>query len=204
MELLTAARGVLSNPAIYELWSRLVGGDRGRATLVHEYVRPVPGARVLDVGCGPGDLVRHLGDVRYVGIDASDAYIERARRLFGGRAEFRVGDATRLDDDLRGFDLVLAFGLVHHLDDEQARAFWGQAAQALAPEGRAIAVDPALSPGQPKLARLLISADRGGRVRPPAEYGYLAKQAFTNVDVTVRSDLLRVPYTHCIVEACAG
>ena len=204
MELLTAARGVLSNPAIYELWSRLVGGDRSRGTLVREHVRPVPGARVLDVGCGPGDLVRYLGDVRYVGIDASGPYVERAQRLFGRRAEFRVGDATRLDDDLRGFDLVLAFGLVHHLDDEQARAFWGQAAQALAPEGRVVAVDPALSPGQPKLARLLISADRGGRVRPPAEYGYLAKQAFTNVDVTVRSDLLRVPYTHCIVEACAG
>ena len=201
MELLTAARGVLSNPAIYELWSRLVGGDRSRGTLVREHVRPVPGARVLDVGCGPGDLVRHLGDVRYVGIDASDAYIERARRLFGGRAEFRVGDATRLDDDLRGFDLVLAFGLVHHLDDEQARAFWRGAAQALAPGGRAVAVDPALSPGQSRLARLVISADRGRCVRAPEAYARLAEGSFASVKTAVRVDLLRIPYTHCVIEA---
>jgi SAM-dependent methyltransferase len=199
----TGARGVLSNPAIYELWSRLVGSDRGRAILVRDHVRPTPGARVLDVGCGPGDLVRYLGNVRYVGIDASSAYIERARRLFGRRAEFRIGDATRLDDDLRGFDLVLAFGLVHHLDDEQARTFWREATQALVPGGLAVAVDPTLSPGQPKLARLVISADRGERVRAPDGYAHLAESAFASVRVTVREDLLRIPYTHCVIEAAS-
>jgi hypothetical protein len=44
--------------------------------------------------------------MRYVGVDVSDRYIARARDAFGDRAEFRVGDATRLDDDLRHFDLV--------------------------------------------------------------------------------------------------
>jgi SAM-dependent methyltransferase len=202
VETRSGLRSVLSNPAMYELWSRLVGGDRSRATLVREHVRPTPGARVLDLGCGPGDLVRFLGDVRYIGIDASEAYVERGRRLFGERAEFRVGDATQLDDDfLRGFDLVLGFGLVHHLDDDAARAFWREAAQALRPSGRAVAVDPTLTPRQPKLARLALSADRGQRVRTPKEYAQLAETAFPSVLTTVRSDLLRIPYTHCVIEA---
>jgi SAM-dependent methyltransferase len=194
-------RSVLARPSVYELWSRLVGGERSRAALVREYVRPFAGERVLDLGCGPGDLVRHLGDVRYVGVDVSEAYIERAMRLYGDRAEFRVGDATRLDDDLRGFDLVLAFGVVHHLDDEGARAFWSGAAEALTPEGRAVGVDPTFATGQPRLARLVISADRGQRVRSPEEYVCLARRSFRQVRSAVRSDLLRIPYTHCVIDA---
>lgn len=186
---------------MYELWSRLVGADRSRAALVREHVRPFAGARVLDLGCGPGELVRYLGDVRYVGVDVSPPYIERARRLYGDRAEFRVGDATRLDDDLHDFDLVLAFGVVHHLDDDLARDFWRGAAAALAPGGRAVGVDPTLAAGQPRLARLVISADRGDRVRSPDAYKRLIASAFGDVRMTVRSDLLRIPYTHCVLEA---
>jgi SAM-dependent methyltransferase len=199
----TGLRGVLANPSVYELFQRLVGAHRSRATLVREYVRPEPGARVLDVGCGPGDLVRYLGEVDYFGVDASEAYVEEARRRHGERAEFRVGDATRLDEDLRGFDLVLAFGLVHHLDDEAARAFWAGASRALTLGGRAMAVDPTLVEGQPRLAQMVISADRGDRVRSPAEYTRLAETAFGTVRSTVRAGLLRIPYTHCVIEAAA-
>jgi SAM-dependent methyltransferase len=204
VEASTGLRGVLSHPGVYEVWSRLVGGKRGRATLVREHVRPWQGARILDVGCGPGELVPHLGDVHYVGVDLSAAYVERARKLYGDRAEFRVGDATKLDPDLRGFDLVLAFGLVHHLDDEAAAMFYAGVAAALTAEGRAVAVDPALVAGQPSLARVLTSADRGHHVRSPEGYSRLAEAAFVNVRVVVRSDLLRIPYTHCVVEASRG
>jgi SAM-dependent methyltransferase len=201
METRSGVRSVLSNPAVYEFWSRLIGGDRSRSALVREHVRPAPGSRVLDVGCGPGDLVRFLGDVRYVGVDRSEMYIRRARRVFGERAEFRLGDAIHLDDDLRGFDLVLGFGLVHHLADDAARSFWEEAAQALAPGGRAVTVDPTLVQGQPTIARLFISSDRGGCVRTPAEYASLATSAFGAVRQIVRGDLLRIPYTHCVIEA---
>jgi SAM-dependent methyltransferase len=186
---------------VYELWSRLVGGERSRAALVREHVRPFPGARVLDVGCGPGDLVRHLGDVRYVGVDVSEPYIERARRLYGDRAEFRVGDATDLDDDLRGFDFVLAFGVVHHLDDEGAHRLFAGAGRALAPGGRVVAVDPAFANGQPRAARFVISRDRGNNVRTAEAYARLAEGALRDVTVRTRGDLLRIPYTHCVLEA---
>jgi SAM-dependent methyltransferase len=191
---------VLAQPGVYEFWSQLVGAERARNTLVREHVRPWTGARVLDLGCGPGDLVRYLGAVEYVGIDVSRAYIDRAQRRFGDRAEFRVGDATTVDDDLFDFDLVIAFGVVHHLDDEGGRRLYDEAAAALSAGGRVVTVDPAFVPGQPRLARLAISADRGHRVRAATDYPALAETAFTAVGCTIRSDLLRIPYTHCIVE----
>jgi SAM-dependent methyltransferase len=200
---MSGARGILSSPTVYELWSRLVGGERGRRTIVRDYVRPHPGARVLDLGCGPGELVDHLGAVRYVGIDVSDRYIARARHAFGDRAEFRVGDATRLDDDLRDFDLVLAFGVIHHLDDDGALRLLSVAKAALRRGGRFVSVDPAAVSDDRTLARMLVSWDRGENVRAPDGYKRLADSGFDDVRCEVRRDLLHIPYTHCVLECSA-
>jgi SAM-dependent methyltransferase len=155
---------------------------------------------VLDLGCGPGELVDHVGDVRYVGIDVSAEYIARARHAFGDRAEFRVGDATRLDQDLRDFDVVLAFGVLHHLDDQSALRLLGGAKAALGQGGRFVSVDPAAISDERTAARLLVSWDRGRHVRGPSEYKRLAKSVFGWVQCDIRRDLLRIPYTHCVLE----
>jgi SAM-dependent methyltransferase len=197
----TGIRTVLSHPRAYELWSRMVGSERGRRILVREHVRPWPGARLLDFGCGPGGLLKHLGDVRYVGVDISARYIAQAKRQYGECAEFRVGDVTALDADLRDFDIVIAFGVLHHLDDDEAGRVFANAASALASSGRVVTVDPALAPQQPWLARRLILWDRGNHPRGEAEYARIAETALADVRTTLRGDLLRVPYSHCIVEA---
>jgi SAM-dependent methyltransferase len=193
-------RGVLAAPQIYEAWSRLVGSEHGRSTLVHDHVRPWPGARVLDLGCGPGDLVRHLGEVEYVGVDSSEEYIVNARRSYGRGAQFRVGDASALDADLTDFDIVIAFGLIHHLDDATAGQVFSEARGALRMKGRLIAVDPAMLQDDRVGARLLISWDRGEHVRSPEEYEHLARIHFPDVRVSTRKDLLRIPYSHCVLE----
>jgi SAM-dependent methyltransferase len=195
---MSGVRSLLDSPKRYELLQRLVGGTRSRRELVRDYVQPEPGARVLDLGCGPGELVPQLGNVNYVGVDLSPAYIEQAKTAFPNQ-EFRVGDATRLDEDLRNFDLVLAFGVLHHLDDEDAERFLRGAAAALAKDGRFVSVDPALLKDDRRSARLVISYDRGEYVRAPEEYEILARRSFADVEPSLRSDLLRIPYTHCIL-----
>jgi SAM-dependent methyltransferase len=200
---MSGVRGILSSPKVYELWSRLVGGERGRGAVVREYVRPGRDARVLDLGCGPGELVRYFSNVDYVGIDLSEEYIEHARRVFGDRAEFRVGDATRLDDDLGDFDLVVAFGVIHHLDDQGALRLLTGAKAALVPGGRFVSIDPVLVSDDRAVARLLVSWDRGSQVRSPEDYKRLAEASFERVRYDIRQDLLRIPYTHCVLE-CEG
>jgi SAM-dependent methyltransferase len=199
----TGVRAVLSRPAVYELWSRVVGGDRARNTFARDHIRPVPGERVLDLGCATGDILPYLGDVDYVGVDLSPEYVARGRERFGDGAEFRAGDATAIDDDLRDFDVVLALGVLHHLDDDGARGLFRGAARALRPGGRVITLDNAFTDDQSRVARAIIARDRGQHVREPAEYAALASEEFADVQQQVRHDLMHIPYTHVILECRA-
>src|SRR5258705_596321 len=59
------------------------------------------GGKVLDVGCGPGIMVRDLINLGYEfwGIDASSSMIDKCRSNFDEmmQANFLVGNATRID-----------------------------------------------------------------------------------------------------------
>jgi SAM-dependent methyltransferase len=98
------------------------------------------------------------------------------------------------------FDIVMANGVVHHLDDASAMRLYRLAHAALKPAGRFVAVDPAFAEGQSLLARILVGNDRGKFVRTSEDYAALASRVFPDVKVSVRHDLLRVPYTHAILE----
>lgn len=86
-----------------------------------------PGQRVLDAGCGPGNLARLVfarvgptGGV--VGIDRDEAWLAAAREQHAGRdAEFRRVDlAGELPDDLGTFDALVARRVLMYLPDPVA------------------------------------------------------------------------------------
>ena len=198
-------KSLLEKPALYELFSRVVGAQASRETFVETYVRPRPGDQVLDVGCGPADILEHLSGVNYFGFDISPSYIESATRRFGDRGRFfceRVSHARAFLEREGQFDIVLAIGILHHLDRDEALDLFRIAKRALRPGGRLVTLDPCYAPGQSRLARYLASRDRGRFVRTEQEYRSLAQGEFPAVAASVRHDLLRMPYTHIILE-CA-
>lgn len=79
-----------------------------------------PGQRILDVGCGPGNLTAEFagrvapGEV--VGIDASASIIDEATAEYGAVATFALGDVYALDFPDDAFDITHAHQVLQHLD----------------------------------------------------------------------------------------
>ena len=193
-------RSVLAIPAAYNLWWRAVGGPAWAKVLVGQYIQPRAGARILEIGCGPGTNAGYLPDSEYVGFDMSSKYIEIARKRFP-QAQFiceRVSQFSLAKQ--QSFDAVLALGVVHHLDDQEARQLFQIAYDALKSGGKLITFDGVWTNDQSPAARWLLARDRGEHVRNEREYVNIASQVFANVKASVRHDLIRIPYSHLILE----
>lgn len=109
--------------------------ERGRALV--DLLDPQAGERILDLGCGTGDIAATIAerDAQVVGVDASPAMIESARARFPA-LDFRVADAADLPFEAE-FDAVFSHAVLHwvpHADDA-ARGI----ARTLKPGGRFVA-----------------------------------------------------------------
>jgi cyclopropane fatty-acyl-phospholipid synthase-like methyltransferase len=192
---------LLSHSGVYEFLQQGLGADHARRELVRRWIRPESGNRLLDIGCGPGSLLPFLPEsLSYVGVDLNPKYIETAKQTWGHRGEFRVSTVHAMPTEPASFDVVIAISLLHHLDNAEATRLFSLAHGALKNGGRLVTIDPTYAPEQSAAARFIISRDRGQHVRSPGGYHALACQVFSPVGVTVVHDLLRIPYSHVILE----
>jgi ubiquinone/menaquinone biosynthesis C-methylase UbiE len=96
------------------------------------------GCRVLDVGCGPGSVIRQLAleyGVEAVGVDSSTKMIEVAHREAGDYGEFHLARAEELPFGDRSFDAAVMRMVVHHLDRPAA---FRELRRVLRPSGRLV------------------------------------------------------------------
>jgi trans-aconitate 2-methyltransferase len=82
-------------------------------------VRPVPGGRVVDLGCGSGELTAQLHRAvvadETVGLDSSPAMLERATGIAGDGLRFAEGDIGEFREG--GWDVIFSNAALHWLPD---------------------------------------------------------------------------------------
>jgi SAM-dependent methyltransferase len=147
-----AAQRLMSSrvlPMVYERFWRPLGGrvltgvkafgPGGEHRIALEMLSILPGDRVLDVACGPGNFTRDFGlaagDGLVAGIDVSETMLDVAvRETAGDNVAYLRGDARDLPFRDGSFDAVCCFAALY-LIEEPMRAL-AEIVRVLAPGGR--------------------------------------------------------------------
>lgn len=192
---------LLGFPALYSLAMKALGGHNSRTTHITRYVRPKAGDRILDVGCGPADILNYLPAVSYIGVDIDANYIACAKAHFADRGEFICKDVALLAEEcFEPVDIILATGLLHHLTDSECINLLKSCKKLLKPSGRMVTFDGCRIPNQHPFDTWMLNNDRGQYVRTEEAYRKLAGSVFPGVSMNIHSNLLRIPYTLAIME----
>ena len=80
-------KSILSLPACYRLFTRIVGGDVWRVH-TREYIQPRAGEKVLDIGCGPADILEYLPGVDYLGLTSARNTLTQPASAMGTGGDF--------------------------------------------------------------------------------------------------------------------
>ena len=194
--------GWLKVPFLYNAFQAAVGATTLRRRLIENHVRAKPGDKVIDIGCGSAPALQWLPEVDYVGLDINPDCIALARRTYASRGTFIVGNpqSIRGDSRFKAADIVIAIGVLHHLDDEEAEQCIRFAYDALNTTGRFVCHEPCWIPNQGAISKFIMSSDRGRDIRTEQQYRQLSTQVFNKVDAWVDTKPMRIPYVTIVLE----
>jgi len=142
---------VLHQAALYNVFGRLIGlgVDGPNSRMVVEMAGIKPGDKVLDVGCGTGDLTltartRAGASGSADGIDASPEMIGLAQKKAqrsGSDAVFELGLIEKLPYPDTTFDVVISRLMIHHLPGDLKRQGFKEIYRVLKPGGHVFITD---------------------------------------------------------------
>lgn len=167
-----------SGPEPVNLWSR---ADHARSYLTRAAgqgwreeayahlleIVPTTPRRVLDLGCGDGEVIARVLDARPgttgLACDFSAEMLERARRRFADEPRVDVVEHDLddpLPDEWGSFDLIVSAFAIHHLVDARKRALYAEVFAALEPGGMFCNLEHVASP-TPELHAAFLAAVGG-------------------------------------------
>ncbi|MFT4007582.1 MAG: class I SAM-dependent methyltransferase, partial [Lacrimispora sp.] len=80
-------------------------------------VMSLPGEKILDLGCGNGNIISLLKEKRkgdYYGADISAKMIQEAKKRLGPDVELKVADVVKLPYETEMFDIIICNASFHH------------------------------------------------------------------------------------------
>lgn len=197
----------LQSPVLYNGFQKCISRKESVDFITKELWKIEPGMKVVDIGCGPGNL-RHLfpESISYYGFDPSEEYINQARETFPGDS-FHVGTMESFYEEFGSeldnrVDVVTSSGVLHHVPAAEMARILEITMKILKPDSeRFAAIEPTYLVKQDKLSRWVLSRDRGMSILFDHQWRELFDEHFSKVSTRVINGLLRIPYSHMLIKA---
>jgi SAM-dependent methyltransferase len=200
-------KSILKNSLLYFYIKNFLTGGIPYYKWVIEFGVNKKGAKILDLGCGPADIMRFLkGDKPdyYYGVDISDEYLDTARKTLSElniQNDIEVIDLSQLGHsekinnylidkiNLLQINKVLLIGVIHHLTDEAVLSTLELLSRC--PTIQEIYTQDIVSDMNP-INDFFVKLDRGEYIRQEAAYSELllksswniARQFWSNAGIT--------------------
>lgn len=200
----TGLRKILEHPSIYNIWQFIIGGEAAHKSLINDYCKPHPNARILEIACGTATILDHFDkelNVSYCGYDLNPSYIDFAKKKYGDRGQFHCASVFEARIPRESFDITLALGILHHLSNDESLKLIETAWDSLSPGGFLFSAEPVWSGGQSRLEKYILSKDRGQNIRTEAGYNDLLRTRFSKIKSQVVPGTLNIPWTVNIIKA---
>ncbi len=184
-----------------------------------DLVAPVPGGRVVDLGCGTGVLTRALHErtraAETVGVDRSAAMLEQSAQHAGGGVRFEAGDIAEFTGlDGGGLDVIFANASIQWVDDHES--LFPRLAATLKPGGQLAVQMPSnndhvshrtahVVARAPRHAAALRGYVRKYPLQPPEWYAErFARMGFAEQHIREQVYLHRLPGAEDVIEWVKG
>ncbi|MBI1745363.1 MAG: class I SAM-dependent methyltransferase [Acidobacteria bacterium] len=151
--------------------------------LIREHLLTAPGlcagdAKILDMGCGTGELSHLIPAKSYIGMDFFWQHLRHAARRYPDRGFTQVDGRAMAFPSAR-FDAILVVGVLHHMDESTVDATMTEIQRVIKPGGRVLVLEDIPTRAWWNLpGRLIHAADLGAHIRPPAVYSTWIERYF--------------------------
>ncbi|MBN1293403.1 MAG: methyltransferase domain-containing protein [Candidatus Latescibacteria bacterium] len=138
----------VGNKEVADSYFKTLGlGDSKYTKIIHDIAHVGPGEKILDIGCGRGEMVfisAHAG-ADATGIDFADSAIKIANEMrlkhspdIQARTRFIYNDAGELDFEKNYFDKVFLVDVVEHVSYKEMADIFMNVKRVLKPDGKLI------------------------------------------------------------------
>ena len=186
---------LINSPWFYIFFQKIMSGTSFRKKIIIKNIKNSK-VKVLDIGCGPAEVLNYIPNSVYYGYDIDQRSINYAKKKYKDKnhhffcKKFRKSEIKKLPK----IDYVILFGIVHHLNDEEVKNLFELCKKVMKKNAVLLTEDPILIKNQNPIARFLIKNDRGMNIREKSNYLKLVSAYFKNIRAKITHQFF-VPYT---------